>query len=153
MPQLDVTTFPSQLFWLGVSFLVLYGILTYVALPKIGRVLDSREKTLEEKINAASLYREQAENLLAEYESALAQARREAQEKTQAVARAVASDIAHKEKVFLATINDRLRAGEQDLFRARLETGESMKEISREVAKAILEKLTGRPYSLEELER
>lgn len=153
MPQLDVTTFPSQLFWLGVSFLVLYGILTYVALPKIGRVLDSREKTLEEKINAASLYREQAENLLAEYESALAQARREAQEKTQAVARAVASDIAHKEKLFLATINDRLRAGEQDLFRARRETGESMKEISRDVAKAILEKLTGRSYSLEELER
>ncbi|MBI2706788.1 MAG: hypothetical protein HYX35_00480 [Proteobacteria bacterium] len=153
MPQLDVTTFPSQLFWLGVCFLALYGILYYVALPKITRVLESRERTLEEKINKASLYREQAETLLAEYEAALASARSESQEKSRAMARAVSSEMAHKQKEFLDKINDRLHVGEQELFRARLETGSNIKEVSRELAKAILEKLTGRTYSLEELDR
>ncbi len=153
MPQLDVTTFPSQLFWLGVCFLTLYGILYYVALPKVARVLESREKTLEEKINKASLYREEAETLLAEYEAALARARSESQEKSRAMARAVSSELAHRQKEFLGKISDRLRMGEQELFRARLETGSHVKEVSRDVAQVILEKITGRPYSLEELEK
>lgn len=153
MPQLDVTTFSSQLFWLGVCFLTLYGILYYVALPKIARVLESREEILEEKINKASLYREEAEVRLAEYEAALARARSESQEKSRAMTRAVSSEMAQKQKEFLDKINDRLHVGEQELFRARLETSKNIKEVSREVAKAVLEKLTGRIYSLEELNK
>ncbi len=152
MPQLDVSTFSSQLFWLSVCFVILYGILLWVALPKITRTLEFREKTLEEKINKASFYREEAEALLAEYEAALANARSASQEKTRAVARAVASDLAHKQKEYLDKIADRLHVGEQGLYRARLKASANTKEISQEVAQVILEKLTGRAYSLEELE-
>ena len=44
MPQLDFTTFPNQIFWLVVTLIVIYFILTRIALPRIGAVLAERRE-------------------------------------------------------------------------------------------------------------
>jgi len=41
MPQLDLSTFPSQIFWLAVFFVVLYLLMAKLAIPRIERVIDS----------------------------------------------------------------------------------------------------------------
>ena len=48
MPQLDLSTFPSQLFWLAVVFIVLYVLMARLGLPKIGTVLAERRQRIEE---------------------------------------------------------------------------------------------------------
>lgn len=151
MPQLDVSTFSSQLFWLGVCFLALYVILSYLAIPKITRVLEAREEAIEEKLNKASLYREQAEGLLADYEALLAQARTEAHQQYQSVASAATAEIAQQQKDFLDKLHERVRLAEQDLYRARLEASDEMKPVAGELAVAILEKLTGNSYQRHDL--
>jgi F-type H+-transporting ATPase subunit b len=151
MPQLDTSTYSSQLFWLVVCFLSLYFILSYIALPKIKRVLLNREETFEEKINQASLYRETAENLLSEYEETLSQAREEAQRRLRSIIVATSSEVANKRKDLLDKINDRLHLADQDLYRARLEVGSQIHSIAEDVAAEILKKLTGRVYTPEEL--
>jgi len=151
MPQLDVSTFSSQLFWLGICFLALYGILSTVALPKITHLFETREEALEKKINKASLYREQAENLLADYDKALSQARLEAQERYRTLSRSIEIEITHKQKEFLNGFNYRLHQAEQGLYRAHLETRTEIKTVSADIAGMILKKLTGRSYSSEEL--
>jgi F-type H+-transporting ATPase subunit b len=152
MPQLDVATFPSQLFWLAICFCALYALCSFLAIPRIARVLDVRQATLEEKLNKASTYREEAETLLADYEAALARARVESQARSQAAARARSSELAHRQKDFLDKRNDRLHLAEQDLYRARLDAGADTKVLAVEMAQLILEKLTGRAYSAQELE-
>ena len=151
MPQLDTSTYSSQLFWLAVCFLALYFILSYIALPKIKRVLLNREETFAEKLKQASLYRETAESLLSEYEETLAQAREEAQKRLRSISLATSSEMESKRKDFLDKINDRLHLADQDLYRARLDVGSQLHPVALEVAAEILKKLTGRVYEPQEL--
>lgn len=143
MPQLDTSTFPSQLFWLVVCFLVLYVILSFIALPKISRVLGKRAETVDEKINKASLYREQAEDLLVDYEKTLAQARDQAHQHYKASAHTTASQIASKQNDFLDKLNERLHVSQQELYRARLEVGHEINSLAMDVANGILTKVMG----------
>ena len=87
MPQLDFSTFPNQIFWLVVTLVAIYLILTRVALPRIGSVLAERQGTITNDIAAAEDLRSRAADAEAAYEKALADARSDAQ-KISAEARA-----------------------------------------------------------------
>lgn len=141
MPQLDTTTFPSQLFWLCVCFVALYFLLSWIFIPKIAAILAHRESVREEKINQASFYREQAEGLLIDYEKTLAQARKDAQAHYHFVANATAREMEKKRQVFLNKLHDRFHIAEQELYRKRLEVSSDLQPIAQEIADKILKKL------------
>ncbi len=141
MPQLDVTTFFSQLFWLGICFLSLYVILTTMALPKVARLLTLRAETVEKKLEKASLYREQAEGLLNEYEEGLAHARMEAQERYASAAHAISSEIADQKKLYIDKKSHLLHLEREKLYRAHQEAYGQVRSLKDELAKEILEKL------------
>jgi len=153
MPQLDTSTYVSQLFWLVVCFLVLYLILSYIALPKITRVLQMREETIEAKINKASTFREEAEDLLGEYEASLASARAEAHNLYKASSNATTAEMAIKQKDILNKLSDRLHLAEQDLFRARIEASHELGKMSEDLANLILAKLTGKTPATSEFNK
>lgn len=143
MPQLDTSTFASQLFWLGVCFFVLYLIMSYIAIPKIARVLEAREETIEAKINKASLYREEAENLLSDYEATLANAKERAQLNYKTRTGVTSKEMASRQKDVLDKLSDRLHLAEQDLFRSRKEAEKEIQTIGEEISSIILTKITG----------
>lgn len=78
MPQLDVTSWPNQIFWLLVTLVAIYFIVSRVALPRIGSVLAERKGTITNDLAAAEDLREQAVRAEAAYNEALVQARAEA---------------------------------------------------------------------------
>jgi len=78
MPQLDVTTFSNQIFWLIVTLVVLYYIMSRVALPRIASVLADRRGTITSDIAAAEEYKQKAREAEEAYTKALADARAEA---------------------------------------------------------------------------
>lgn len=78
MPQLDIATFPNQIFWLLVTLVVIYLILNRVALPRIGAVLAERRGTITNDIAAAEELSLKAKAAEAAYNKALADARAEA---------------------------------------------------------------------------
>lgn len=75
LPQLDFSTFGNQIFWLVVSIVVLYFILSRVALPRIGSVLAERTGTITNDIAAAETFKAQAAEAEAAYHKALDDAR------------------------------------------------------------------------------
>ena len=75
MPQLDPSTFGSQLFWLLVCFGALYLVLSFIVVPRISKTLATRAETLESDLAAAETFRSEAETALQAYEDALAEAR------------------------------------------------------------------------------
>ncbi len=79
MPQLDFSTFPNQIFWLVLSLVVVYFIVSKVILPRIGGVLEERHSVISDYISQAADFKKQAEEAEADYEAALTQARGEAQ--------------------------------------------------------------------------
>jgi F-type H+-transporting ATPase subunit b len=78
MPQLDITTFPNQIFWLVLTLIAIYLILSRVALPRIGAVLAERAGTITNDIAAAEDLRSRARTAEEAYDKALADARSEA---------------------------------------------------------------------------
>jgi F-type H+-transporting ATPase subunit b len=74
MPQLDVSTFPSQIFWLIICFSVLYYLLSRRALPRISETLEARQDRIAADLDQAQRLRRDAETALAKYEDAIAKA-------------------------------------------------------------------------------
>lgn len=79
MPQLDFSTWGNQIFWLMVTLIVIYFVLSRVALPRIAAVLAERQGTITNDIAAAEDLKRQAVEAEEAYNKALADARAEAQ--------------------------------------------------------------------------
>ena len=79
LPQLDFTTFPSQIFWLAVTCFVLFHLMNKVALPRISSVLEERADAIADDLDRAEDFRRKAAEAEASYAQALADARAKAQ--------------------------------------------------------------------------
>ncbi|MBL4926983.1 F0F1 ATP synthase subunit B' [Fuscibacter oryzae] len=78
MPQLDITTWANQIFWLAVALVVIFLVLWRVALPRIGAVLAERRGTITNDLAAAEELKQKALAAEKAYNDALAAARAEA---------------------------------------------------------------------------
>lgn len=79
MPQLDVTTFSNQIFWLVIALVAIYFVLSRVALPRIAAILAERQGTITNDLAAAEDLKAKAKAAEDAYEKALVDARAEAQ--------------------------------------------------------------------------
>ena len=78
MPQLDVSTFGNQIFWLLVTLAVLYWVLSKVALPRIDAIISDRQGAITGDLMQAEEFKKKAKDAEAAYGKALADARTEA---------------------------------------------------------------------------
>jgi F-type H+-transporting ATPase subunit b len=78
MPQLEPLDWAPQLIWLVITFTILYLLMTYVALPRIGSVIDARMQRIADDLAAAETLRRETEEAIAAYEQALAEAKQRA---------------------------------------------------------------------------
>ena len=79
MPQLEVSTFASQIFWLILCFGTLYYLLSRKALPRVAEILEARQDRIAADLDEAERLRNEAEAALAEYQASMAKAQAEAQ--------------------------------------------------------------------------
>lgn len=79
LPQLDFTSFPSQIFWLAVTCVVLFQLMNKVALPRIASVLEERADAIADDLDRAEEFKRKAAEAEAAYRQALADARAKAQ--------------------------------------------------------------------------
>jgi F-type H+-transporting ATPase subunit b len=93
-PPFDGSSFPSQLFWLAVTFGLLYVLMKRVIVPRIGGILDERGNRIAGDLGEAGRLRDESETLIATYERELAEARAEAQKIAEERRAAVNADLA-----------------------------------------------------------
>ena len=79
MPQLDASTFPSQLFWLITTFFILYVLMVKVALPRVSEVLDLRDSKIRQDLDQAQKMKSDAEDLQKNIDKILAESHEQAQ--------------------------------------------------------------------------
>jgi len=132
MPQLDFSTFPNQIFWLLVTLVVVYLILSRVALPRIAAVLAERQGTITNDIAAAEELKRKALDAEAAYDQALADARAEAQK----IVAAAKADIQAELDVARAKADAEISARTAEATKAIAEIQASAKDSVRDVAKA-----------------
>src|SRR6218665_1874495 len=78
-PPFNPETFASQAFWLALCFIFLFVMMWKVALPRIGAIIENREKRIADDLAAAAKAKAESDAAVAAYEQALADARARAQ--------------------------------------------------------------------------
>jgi len=119
MPQLDPSTFGTQLFWLGICFVALYGVMALIVLPRISSTLQARASQLDDDLAEAEALREKAETALAAYEEALAEARSRALTVAQDMRAEVQAETDRQKAALDAKLAEQAQAAEVAMTKAR----------------------------------
>lgn len=143
LPQLDVATYPSQLFWLVVSFVALYLLLSKVALPRVSEVLESRQERIDNDLTKARQLRDEAATVQNAYEASLADSRAKAQGVVGAANAEIAARLAVSEEEAARKSADALQAAEARIAEASAAALENIREVAADVAGQAVIKLIG----------
>ncbi|MEM9349654.1 MAG: F0F1 ATP synthase subunit B' [Pseudomonadota bacterium] len=144
MPQLDFSTYPNQIFWLVVTLVVIYFVLSRVALPRIGAVLAERSGTITNDLAAAEELKNRAEEAEAAYEKALADARAEAQKIAAKTKAEIQAQLDKELEKADAEIAARAAESEAAIAEIRASAVDSVKEVAKDTAKEIVSALGGK---------
>lgn len=143
MPQFDPSSFPSQIFWLVVTFIVMYFVMAKLVLPRVGTVLQERQEKIAEDLDRAGQLKKDAEEITATYEAALAEARAKAQALYRETSDALAANTAKKQQEAGAAIAQRIAEAEQRIGAARTQAMTQIKTVAADVAGAAIAKVAG----------
>ena len=143
-PPFESEYFPSQLVWLAISFVLLYVLMSRIALPRIGGIMAARSKAISDDLAAAEGLKEQSNAAQAAYEQALADARARAQGIANATREQQARDTDALHKQLESQLHDRIAAAEQSIGKSRSDAMSNVRTIAAETAAAIVERLIGK---------
>jgi F-type H+-transporting ATPase subunit b len=143
MPQLDVSTFVPQLFWLAVTFGLLLLLMARVGLPRVGGLIEARRRRVDEDLARAAQLKTEAEAALAAYQEALAKARADAQAAVKETTDRMATEAAERQRQLSESLARQTAEAEQQIAAAKQRALSEMPEIATEVARSVAEKLIG----------
>lgn len=143
MPQFDPTSFPSQLFWLVVTFVGLYFIISRFAIPRIGDVMEQRQKMIDDDLDRAAQLKQEAESAVQTYEKALAEARAKAHEVMKAAQDEMSRKAEERNRDVADRLSQQIADGEARIAKARDEALASVREVATDAAKSVTDKLAG----------
>jgi len=147
MPQLDYHTFVPQIVWLAITFVILYILMSRVALPKVHEAIEGRRQRIAGDLGRAAALKDEAEAALAAYRKTLADARAAAQETLRQTGEKLAAEAAERQHQLAATLAEQVAAAERRIAAGRDQALGEIRGIAAEVGGAIVEKLTGAPPS------
>lgn len=151
MPQLDFSTYSSQVFWLIITFAVLFILMWKVAIPRVGEVIEAREQKIRADLERAEQLRAEIATTEAAVEEALANARSEAQDVVRKAMDKIAADHAKKQAKLDEELAAKVIEAENSINDARKEALASVREVAQDVASASVEKLTGKAATAKEI--
>jgi F-type H+-transporting ATPase subunit b len=143
MPQLDPSVWPTQLFWLAITFIALYLVIWRVALPRIADVLEARQRKLDDDLKKAGALKDEAEAILAEYEKMRADAQAKAHEALQKAAGEMKAEAERQGQELAARLGRQTEEAEARIGKAKTAALASLEGTVNEVVAAATEKLIG----------
>ena len=144
MPQLDFSTFPNQIFWLVVTLVVIYLVLSRVALPRIGSVLAERSGTITNDIAAAEELKQKAIEAEAAYDKALADARTEAAKIVDDAKAEIQTELDAELQKADKKIAAKAAESEAAIAEIRAGAEKSVKQVAKDTAKEIVAAMGGK---------
>jgi F-type H+-transporting ATPase subunit b len=145
VPQLDASTFLPQLFWLAVTFVALYLLMRFLAVPRVGGTLEARRRRLEEDLDRASRLKDEAEAVVAAHQKVLAAARSEAQAMLKETAGKLAAEAAERQHALAESLAGEIESAERRIAAEKERALADIRGVAVELAHSIAEKLTGAP--------
>jgi F-type H+-transporting ATPase subunit b len=143
MPQLNPEFWISQIFWLTITFGILYVVLSKLILPKISANLEIRKSQILENIEAAEKQRKESEIKLTEYEKAVQNSKSEAKNYFKQTREKLLKDINLKKDALEKELNEEIQKAETEIQELRDRAPEKINKIAVETSADLLQQLIG----------
>jgi len=143
MPQLNPEFWISQIFWLTLTFGILYVVLSKLILPKISANLELRKSQIQENIEAAEKQRLSCELKLKEYDDIVFKSKQEANNIFKSAREKVLKDISSKKNSLDKQINEEIEKAEQEIDVFKKAAPVKINKIAIETSSELLKKLIG----------
>ena len=141
MPQLDPSTYVSQIFWLLVSFFSLWLVMSWFIVPKIEDVLKQRRQKIDDFVKKEEKINKQALSSLDKYHKALDKAKNSAEAAIAKNRQELDDTIAEKKAEIEEALAKKIADSEHMLAKQKQETLEAIEHISQTLADSIVAKL------------
>jgi F-type H+-transporting ATPase subunit b len=141
LPQLDTSTYPSQIFWLLISFLILYLLMSRIFLPRIGGVIEERRQRIADDFDKASEFKRQAEDAEASYRQSLADAKARAATIAQDTREQIDEEIKAMQAETDAKLEAEITAAEARIEETSARAQLAVREAARETTRAVVSTL------------
>jgi F-type H+-transporting ATPase subunit b len=142
-PPFNATTFASQLVWLAITFAFLFIVMSKVALPRVGGIIENRQRKISGDLAEAEKLKQESDEAIAGYEKALADARARAQGIANETRDRQAADTEAKRKTLEDKLNVKLAAAEKTIAANKQTAMANVQGIAIDTAKAIVAQLIG----------
>ena len=143
MPQLNPEFWISQIFWLTITFGILYIVLSKFLLPKISDNLEMRKSKILENIEAAEKQREESEKKLKEYDKILNSSKIEAKNYFNQARERILKDINLKKECLDKEINEEVNRAEAEIKDLMKKAPEKVNKIAIETSAELINQLIG----------
>lgn len=153
LPQLNPADFSPQLAWLALTFVVLYLILAYVALPRIGEVIEERRDRVQRDLDAAERFKAQTDAALAAYEQALSEARQRASAMAKDMRDSLAAETEQERTRIESALAAKLSEAEKRIAETKSRALASVDQIAAETAGEVVRKLLDEQVSLPSIKK
>lgn len=143
MPQFDPSSFASQLFWLLVMFVALYWIVSRIAVPRIGEVLEQRARVIQDDLDRATQLKAETDAAISAYEKAMADARAQAYDHMRVISADMKAVADKRTAEVSALVTQQISDAEARIAQAKQSALEGLKAISADTARDVVAKLAG----------
>ncbi|HEX9159517.1 MAG TPA: F0F1 ATP synthase subunit B [Rhizomicrobium sp.] len=149
-PPFDTSTYPSQFFWLAITFTILLLFLWRFVVPRIGGTIDERRQRIAQELAQAEQDRREADQAYTTYQNTLIEARQRARALIEENRSQVRANVERAEKAADTEADQALTEAEARLAKLRAEAREHIRRAAQEAAAGIVERLIGESVNPEE---
>jgi F-type H+-transporting ATPase subunit b len=142
-PPFNPETFGSQILWFALTFAFLYFMMSRLALPRIGGILESRRIRIDGDLKEAERLRVETERAMAAYEQALAEARQNAHNIAEETRNSIKQDLDGKRAKVEADLSQKVATAEARIQKTKADALANVDEIAAETAAALVGQLVG----------
>ena len=152
MPQFNAYTFPTQLFWLFITFLLLYFFISLLILPRIRDNLRLRKNKISNDLERAELIKHEIEKIRQEYDQKITNASNRANDNIKNALEKADQDLITQIDNVKQKINKKINESDQETLDLKNNFAMKTNEIAEEIATLLVEKILGKSLSKNDIE-
>ena len=141
LPQLDLSTYSTQIFWMLLCFSLLWILMSVFVTPKIADVVEQRKRKINEYIQKADKLNNQAKEALDRYNETMAQAEKKAEQEIEKERSELKTYLKDTEDNMSAQLNKKIADNEFNLAKEKKNTLMQIETIAEDLAFEIVQKL------------
>ena len=142
MPQLEISTFPSQIFWLVLSFVILYIVLSRIVVPRISSTIKQRENEIKNNLHLSEQLFKDTEIINEEIEKVKNDTNKEAQEIINNLKNTTNKKINENSELLKKRLNQKLEKSENQIIFEKKKISKQIDKIALNISQEIIKKLS-----------